>query len=240
MTAIQRTRIDVAQATPSQNPIFRGPVSIQEIVNDAAADLLRVTAVTFDDGAHNRPHRHTTDQVLVATSGSGFVATDDEHHSLEPGDVAFIPVGTRHWHGAAPGETFTHLSILTPGHTEIEDEQIVLAAWRVRRRIVRTWPCGVPDRPWQTAEKSRDVKPKTPSKRCHRGCCDLPPAVPECGHPPQTERQRSHRSSWRRLPWSGGCWRLARGVHVSGNHPHCGSWSGQSPQMVEDDVNRPR
>jgi quercetin dioxygenase-like cupin family protein len=59
--------------------------------------------------------------VLVATSGSGFVATDDEHHPLEPRDVAFIASGTRHWHGANPGSTFTHLSILTPGHTEILD-----------------------------------------------------------------------------------------------------------------------
>jgi quercetin dioxygenase-like cupin family protein len=122
MAAIVRTRIDSAQAKPSQNPIFRGSVAIQEIVNDAAGDLLRVTAVTFSDGARNRPHRHTTDQVLVATSGKGFVASEEEHHALEPGDVAFIPVGTKHWHGAAPGETFTHLSILTPGHTSIEDD----------------------------------------------------------------------------------------------------------------------
>jgi quercetin dioxygenase-like cupin family protein len=81
-----------------------------------------VTAVTFENGAVNRPHRHTTDQVLVATSGSGFVAAAGEHHNLEPGEAAFIPAGTRHWHGANPGVTFTHLSILTPGHTEIVDD----------------------------------------------------------------------------------------------------------------------
>jgi quercetin dioxygenase-like cupin family protein len=119
MTRIRRVTLDRAQATRSTDPIFEGPVSIQEAVNESHAELLRVTAVTFEEGARNRPHRHTTDQVLIATSGRGFVATDDESLPLQPGDVAFIPAGVRHWHGAQPGETFTHLAILTPGHTEI-------------------------------------------------------------------------------------------------------------------------
>lgn len=122
MTGIRHVRLDRSQGTPSTNPIFVGAVSTQEVVNDALGEILRVTAVTFEDGAVNRPHRHTTDQVLVATSGNGFVANDEHHHSMEPGDVAFIPAGTRHWHGADPGTTFTHLAILTPGHTEILDD----------------------------------------------------------------------------------------------------------------------
>ena len=119
MPAIRHVRLDRSQGTPSDNPIFTGSVSIQEVVNDALGEILRVTAVTFEDGAVNRPHRHTTDQVLIATSGTGFVAADDERHAMKPGDVVFIPAGTRHWHGADDGATFTHLSILTPGHTEI-------------------------------------------------------------------------------------------------------------------------
>jgi quercetin dioxygenase-like cupin family protein len=122
MSGVRHVRLDRSQGAPSSNPIFIGSVSIQEVVNDALADLLRVTAVTFVDGAVNRPHRHTTDQVLVATSGSGFVATDEDRYPLEPGDVAFIASGTRHWHGANPESTFTHLAILTPGHTEIVDD----------------------------------------------------------------------------------------------------------------------
>jgi len=123
MPGIRHVRLDRSQGEPSPNPIFVGPVSTQEVVNESHGDLLRVTAVTFEDGAVNRPHRHTTDQVLVATSGSGFVATDEEHHALEPGDVAFVSAGTRHWHGANRDTSFTHLSILTPGHTEIDDNE---------------------------------------------------------------------------------------------------------------------
>lgn len=121
MTAIRHVRLDRSRGTPSDNPIFNGSVSIQEVVNDALADILRVTAVTFEDGAVNRPHRHTTDQVLIATSGTGFVAADTDRYPMQPGDVVFIPAGTRHWHGADEGETFTHLAILTPGHTDILD-----------------------------------------------------------------------------------------------------------------------
>jgi quercetin dioxygenase-like cupin family protein len=123
MAEVRVIRLDRAQAQPSANPIFEGSVAIQEVVNDALGDLLRVTAVTFEDGARNRPHHHSTDQVLVATSGSGYVATDDGSQPLEPGDIAFIPKNTRHWHGAKPGQTFTHLSILTPGHMEIDDNK---------------------------------------------------------------------------------------------------------------------
>jgi quercetin dioxygenase-like cupin family protein len=123
MASPRRVRIDRSRAEPSANPIFVGSVATQQIVNETHSDLLRVTAVTFEDGAHNRPHRHTTDQVLVVTSGSGFIATDEENAPLEPGDVVFVPTGTRHWHGARPGETFTHLSILTPGHIEIDEEE---------------------------------------------------------------------------------------------------------------------
>jgi quercetin dioxygenase-like cupin family protein len=122
MAGIRHIRLDRTQSAPSTNPIFVGSVSTQEVVNEVIGELLRVTAVTFEDGAVNRPHRHTTDQVLIATSGSGFVAGDDGHHALEPGDVAFVQSGTRHWHGAKPDSNFTHLSILTPGHTEIDDD----------------------------------------------------------------------------------------------------------------------
>lgn len=116
---IQRITIDQSQAHPATSPIFIGDVLSQDLVPEGLADLLRVTAVTFQQGARNKRHTHTTDQVLVATAGEGFVASDDARLTLRPGDVAFIPKNTPHWHGAAPDQDFTHLSLLTPGHMEI-------------------------------------------------------------------------------------------------------------------------
>ncbi|MCA9862720.1 MAG: cupin domain-containing protein [Thermomicrobiales bacterium] len=119
---IQRMTIDEAQASPAANPIFVGEVVSQHLVPEGVADLLRVTAVTFRNGARNRRHTHSTDQVLVATSGEGFVACDNKTLTLRSGDVAFIERNTPHWHGANPNQDFTHLSILTPGHMEIQDD----------------------------------------------------------------------------------------------------------------------
>jgi quercetin dioxygenase-like cupin family protein len=108
-------------AVPSPSPIFEGTVRTQNLVAGGDAALLRVTAVTFEDGARNKLHRHTTDQVLVVTDGRGIVATEEEELRVGPGDVILIPAGERHWHGAEPGQTFTHLSILTPGEMTIEE-----------------------------------------------------------------------------------------------------------------------
>lgn len=114
-------RQDPTAAVPNRSPIFVGAVRSQDLVADGDAALLRVTAVTFEDGARNKRHHHAADQVLIVTAGHGFVATDTEELHVQPGDVVLIPANERHWHGAAPNQTFTHLSILTPGPMTIEE-----------------------------------------------------------------------------------------------------------------------
>ncbi|HEY8446180.1 MAG TPA: AraC family ligand binding domain-containing protein [Thermomicrobiales bacterium] len=113
---------DIAAAVPDRSEIFIGSVLRQNLVTDADAALLRVTSITFRDGARNRLHHHLVDQVLVVTHGKGIVATETETYEVGPGDVILIPAGERHWHGAQPGHDFTHLSILTPGATLIDEE----------------------------------------------------------------------------------------------------------------------
>lgn len=119
---IRRVTINESEASPATSPIFIGEVVSQDLVPEGVAEILRVTAVTFRAGARNKRHTHSTDQVLVATSGEGFVATDSETLKLRTGDVAFIEKDTPHWHGANAKQDFTHLSILTPGHMEILEE----------------------------------------------------------------------------------------------------------------------
>lgn len=119
---IRRVTINESEASPATSPIFIGEVVSQDLVPEGVAEILRVTAVTFRAGARNKRHTHSTDQVLVATSGEGFVATDSETLELRTGDVAFIEKDTPHWHGAISKQDFTHLSILTPGHMEILEE----------------------------------------------------------------------------------------------------------------------
>ena len=94
---------------------------IQEVVNEALGELLRVTAVTFEDGAVNLP-------TAIRRTRCG--SPRRELASLPPMTNTKFGTGRRRvcavrdaaWRGADPDTTFTHLSILTPGHMEIDDD----------------------------------------------------------------------------------------------------------------------
>lgn len=101
--------------------IFLGLAETQSPVGEEARDL-RLTEVTFKDGARNRLHSHTTDQILIVTAGLGIVATEREEREIGPGDVAFIPAGERHWHGARPGHDLTHWAINGAGKTFVASD----------------------------------------------------------------------------------------------------------------------
>ncbi len=111
-------RVTKAGRERSANPIFVGAVDYQTAVGEESRDL-RLSEVHFKRGAVNKPHVHSTDQILVITEGEGIVATDDERHDVSVGDVALIPANTRHWHGARPGKDMTHWSILGNASTTI-------------------------------------------------------------------------------------------------------------------------
>jgi len=107
--------------TPDTTDIFLGRVETQSAVGDEARDL-RLTEVTFHDGARNRLHSHTTDQILLITAGLGVVATEREEREVAVGDIAFIPAGERHWHGARPGQDMTHWAITGVGKTFVASD----------------------------------------------------------------------------------------------------------------------
>ncbi len=96
---------------PAAGSIFIGEVAAQTVVPDEWTRDLRVIEVHFVSGARNRMHTHSTDQILVITEGTAMVGTRSEERELAPGDVAFIPAGEEHWHGAKPGLDMTHLAI---------------------------------------------------------------------------------------------------------------------------------
>lgn len=103
------------------SPIFIGRVSRKSMVTDENPDRLRANVVTFHDGARNKLHHHGSDQLLIVTEGEGTVATETASLDVRSGDVIHIPAGERHWHGARPGQTFSHISILTPGEMVIDE-----------------------------------------------------------------------------------------------------------------------
>ena len=105
----------------SDNPIFRGLVEYQTAVGDDVSRDLRLSEVHFRNGAVNKWHTHTCDQILIVTDGEGTVADETEERSVTAGDVALISANTKHWHGAKPGKDMTHWSILANGKTTIAE-----------------------------------------------------------------------------------------------------------------------
>ena len=76
--------------------------------------------VTFEPGCRNNWHIHHADkgggQILVCVAGRGYYQEwGKPAQELHPGDVVNIPVGVKHWHGAAPDSWFSHLSMEVPG-----------------------------------------------------------------------------------------------------------------------------
>jgi quercetin dioxygenase-like cupin family protein len=102
--------------TERRSDTFTGGVWADAIL--PAEDGIVVNTVTFEPGARTYWHAHEVAQVLHVTHGEGRLQLDDGTGStLRPGDVAHIPAGELHWHGAAPGSMLTHVAV-SVGKTE--------------------------------------------------------------------------------------------------------------------------
>jgi quercetin dioxygenase-like cupin family protein len=70
----------------------------------------------FAPRSHNATwHAHSVGQLVFAESGQGRLQIQGQPiRVLAPGDSAYVPPATMHWHGSAPDETFT-MVFLTMG-----------------------------------------------------------------------------------------------------------------------------
>ena len=79
-----------------------------------------VVGVTFEPGCRNNWHIHHAKQgggqILVCVAGRGYYQEEGKDAvEMKPGGVVNIPVGVKHWHGAAPDSWFSHLAVEVPG-----------------------------------------------------------------------------------------------------------------------------
>ena len=72
--------------------------------------------VTFSPACRNNWHiHHNAAQVLIAVGGCGYYQIEgQEPKELKAGQAVCIPADTKHWHGAAPGESCSHLAFMVP------------------------------------------------------------------------------------------------------------------------------
>ncbi len=100
---------------PDRPEYFSGPVRIHTLRRPETPGAIELLGVFFDRGARTIPHTHDADQVLMFVEGEGIVATEGERRVLRAGEVAVIPGGTWHWHGATKTSAMGHLSIKAAG-----------------------------------------------------------------------------------------------------------------------------
>jgi quercetin dioxygenase-like cupin family protein len=68
--------------------------------------------VTFEPGARSAWHTHPAGQILIVTSGAGWVQEwDGQKREIKPGDVIWTPPGVKHWHGATTSTAMSHIAI---------------------------------------------------------------------------------------------------------------------------------
>ena len=108
---MQIVRLNQVSAEPASGPLFTGPVTRQPIITGGKSKQFIVSQVNFNKGVRNKFHVHTSDQILIVTSGTGFCATDTEEVTVGPGDVILFPAGERHWHGATQDSAFSHIYV---------------------------------------------------------------------------------------------------------------------------------
>jgi 4-carboxymuconolactone decarboxylase len=107
-----RSAAAAAAAALGSADYFTGVVRITAPFQADAPGRAGGATVTFEARARTAWHTHPLGQTLVVTAGTGLVQQDGQPARLiRPGDVVSIPAGARHWHGAGPGGTLTHIAI---------------------------------------------------------------------------------------------------------------------------------
>lgn len=91
---------------------FTGQVRVEPVF--PVTDGIKASGgrVTFSPGARSAWHTHPAGQYLIVTEGVGLTQEwGKPAQEIRSGDVVWCPPGVKHWHGATPGSSMTHLAI---------------------------------------------------------------------------------------------------------------------------------
>lgn len=98
---------------PAEN--FTGSVRVEMLFEAVDPSHASGGSVAFEAGARTAWHSHPGGQILIVTAGSGRVQQwGGPIQEIKVGDVVRIPADQKHWHGASPNASMTHLAITEP------------------------------------------------------------------------------------------------------------------------------
>ena len=97
---------------PASADHFTGSARVDSSFQASAPARISGARVLFEPGARTAWHTHPLGQTLIVTAGTGRVQRwGDPVDEIRQGDVVWIPPGQKHWHGAAPNNSMTHIAI---------------------------------------------------------------------------------------------------------------------------------
>ena len=107
---ITRKAARAAEAGPAE--YFTGKVTIEPLFSAEAPARVAGANVTFAPGARTAWHTHPLGQTLIVTAGLGWAQREGGPvEEIRPGDVIWFAPGEKHWHGATPSESMTHIAV---------------------------------------------------------------------------------------------------------------------------------
>jgi 4-carboxymuconolactone decarboxylase len=144
------TRADSRSTYPGPEANFTGGVRVEMLFEATSPSHASGGSVTFEPGARTAWHFHPGGQILIITAGIGRVQQwGGPIEEIRAGDVVRIPVGQKHWHGAAPHASMTHLAITEPRDgtsvqwmEKVSDEQYAAEAGSSSEQPVAPRPSG--------------------------------------------------------------------------------------------------
>ncbi len=110
MSAVPRTKAEMTGGLMTGTQVWR-----QSILSPEDSNNFNFAIVAFDAGSRNKFHKHSEDQILIITEGTGKVVSDTESLTVTEGDVVVIPAGENHWHGAPDATSMAHITVTVKG-----------------------------------------------------------------------------------------------------------------------------
>jgi len=106
------TRDGSRPVQPAPAATFTGGARVEMLFEPLDPSDVSGGSVTFEPGARTAWHSHPRGQILIVTAGTGRVQQwGGPIEEIRAGDVVRIPAGQKHWHGASPHASMTHIAI---------------------------------------------------------------------------------------------------------------------------------
>ena len=106
------TRSGSKPAQPGPSATFTGNVRVTPLLDASDNFHASCASVSFEAGARSAWHTHPKGQLLIVTAGVGRIQQSARPvEEIRAGDTIWTPPNVKHWHGASPTSSMTHLAM---------------------------------------------------------------------------------------------------------------------------------